>query len=311
MELKWLEDLAAVARFGHFARAAEARFVTQSALSRRIKALEQWAGAQLVDRSEHPIRLTAAGAEFMNSASGIIKQAGEAQAAAKNSARLGERGVTIACLHTLALNFLPRLVAELHKKLPPFEAAIVPETRTIEEYLYALRNGTCDFFICYNHASIPFDVDIDNYPRLTISRDRVLPYAAAGMFDGILDSERKEAIPLLEYGPTSIMSRVLREVLDHAQFELRLRTVYRATLAESLATAAREGLGVAWLPVSIAEHFGGSDRLSILSEKFVEDLDIVILRSRLNTRPIVERIWSALDERISGVSATAYATALA
>lgn len=295
MELKWLEDLAAVARLGHFARAAEARYITQSALSRRIKSLEQWAGAQLLDRSEHPIRLTAAGAEFMSSASAIIKRAEEAQAAAANYARISERGVTIASLHTLALNFLPRLVADLHRRIPPFEAAIVPETRTIEDYLYALRNGTCDFFICYNHSSIPFDLDIDDYPRLVISRDRVSPYGIAGQFNGILDADCQEKIPVLEYGPTSIMSRVLRQVLNGAHFEPRLETVYRATLAESLATAAREGLGIAWLPESIAEHFGIGANLSVISQYFTEDLEIVILRSRLNNRPTVERIWGALS----------------
>jgi len=294
LDLKWLEDLAAVARLGHFARAAEARYVTQSALSRRIKALEQWAGAELVDRTEHPIRLTAAGTEFMSSASAIIKHASEAQAAAANYARISERGITIACLHTLALNFLPRLVADLHSKLPPFEAAIVPDTRTIEEYLYALRNGTCDFFICYNHAAIPFDVDIDDYPRLVISQDRVLPYGDIGKFAGILDDDNENSIPLLEYGPTSIMSRVLRNVISNAPFERRLRTVYRATLAESLATAAREGLGIAWLPQSIARHMQGEVSLEPISEDFTADLEILIFSSRHNTRPTVKRIWNAL-----------------
>lgn len=297
MELKWLEDLNAVARLGHFARAAEARFVTQSAFSRRIKALEEWAGAELVDRTEHPIKLTAAGTEFMSSANAIIKKAEEAQAAAANYARISERALTIASLHTLALNFLPRLVAELHKKIPPFEAGIVPETRTIEEYLYSLRNGTCDFFISYNHASIPFDVDVDDYPRLVISRDRVLPYAVEGKFDGVLNPDSRQTIPLLEYGPTSIMSRVLRTVIGGSPFERRLRTVYRATLAESLATAAREGLGLAWLPESVAEHLGGQEVLKPVSEEFGADLEIVIFRSRHNNRPVVERVWSVLSEQ--------------
>ncbi|MBV7257961.1 LysR family transcriptional regulator [Erythrobacter crassostreae] len=294
MELKWLEDLAAVARLGHFARAAEARFVTQSALSRRIKALEQWACAELVDRTEHPIRLTAAGTEFMSSGSAIIKQASEAQAAAANYARISERGVTIACLHTLALNFLPRLVADLHRQVPPFEAAIVPETRTIEEYLYALRNGTCDFFICYNHAAIPFDVDVDDYPRLVISADRVLPYGDTTKFAGILDADNDTPIPLLEYGPTSIMSRVLRNMINNAAFERRLRTVYRATLAESLATAAREGLGIAWLPETIAEHVRETASFRPISDEYVADLEILIFSSRHNKRPTVQRIWDAL-----------------
>ncbi len=230
----------------------------------------------------------------MSSASAIIKQAGEAQAAAANYARISERGITIACLHTLALNFLPRLVADLHRKIPSFEAAIVPETRTIEEYLYALRNGTCDFFICYNHAAIPFDVDVDDYPRFVISKDRVLPYGNAEKFSGILDPGREDPIPLLEYGPTSIMSRVLRNVLNNAPFERRLRTVYRATLAESLATAAREGLGVAWLPESIAKHMSGDVPLEVISEDYGSDLDVVIFSSRHNKRPTVQRVWNAL-----------------
>lgn len=271
--------------------------MTQSALSRRIKALEQWAGAELVDRTEHPIKLTAAGIEFMGSASTIIKEAEEAKAVAANHARIGDRGITVACLHTLALNFLPKLIADLHRKIPPFQAGIVPETRTIEEYLYGLRNGTCDFFICYNHTSIPFDVDGDDYPRLVISKDRVLPYAAYEKYAGILDPASERNIPLLEYGPTSIMSRVLRTVLDQSPFERRLRTIYRATLAESLATAAREGLGVAWLPESTAEHFSSEGVLRQISDEYGADLEIVIFRSRHNSRPVVERVWSNLSAR--------------
>lgn len=302
MELKWLEDLSAVARLGHFARAAEARHVTQSALSRRIKALEQWAGAELVDRTEHPIKLTAAGIEFMGSASTIIKDAEEARAVAANHARIGDRGITFACLHTLALSFLPKLIADLNRQLPPFEAGIVPETRTIEEYLYGLRNGTCDFFICYNHTSIPFDVDSDDYPRLVISRDRVRPYAAYEKYADILEPVSDQTIPLLDYGPTSIMSRVLRAVIDKSPFERRLRSVYRATLAESLATAAREGLGIAWLPESIAEHFSWDGVLRPISDEYGADLEIVVFRSRHNSRPIVERVWSNLSERSESAS---------
>ena len=294
MELKWLEDLVAISRLGHFARAAEARYVTQSALSRRIRALESWAGAELVDRTEHPIRLTAAGTEFLASANAIIKSAGEAKAAATNYAGISDRGITIACLHTLALHFLPNLVAGLHKKVAPFEAAIVPETRTIDEYLYALRNGTCDFFICYNHPAIPFDVDADDYPRLVLSHDRMLPYGQAEKFEGILDSGLKEPIPFLEYGPTSVMSRVMKDMIANAPFKSRLYSVYRATLAESLATAAREGLGIAWLPQSIVDNMDSERRPAVISDDYSADFEIVIFRARKNKRPTVQRIWNAL-----------------
>ena len=61
METKWLEDFVSLAETRSFSRSARLRHVTQPAFSRRIQALEAWAGADLVDRSSYPTRLTAAG----------------------------------------------------------------------------------------------------------------------------------------------------------------------------------------------------------------------------------------------------------
>lgn len=59
-----VDDLLAVAQTKNFSRAADLRCVTQSALSRRIRSLEDWAGVELVDRSTYPVQLTAAGQTF-------------------------------------------------------------------------------------------------------------------------------------------------------------------------------------------------------------------------------------------------------
>ena len=61
METKWLEDFVSLAETRSFSRSAQLRHVTQPAFSRRIQALEAWAGIDLVDRSAYPTRLTAAG----------------------------------------------------------------------------------------------------------------------------------------------------------------------------------------------------------------------------------------------------------
>jgi DNA-binding transcriptional LysR family regulator len=54
----------AIAEWKNFSRAAEVRCVTQSALSRRIRSLEEWVGVELVDRGTYPVQLTAAGVAF-------------------------------------------------------------------------------------------------------------------------------------------------------------------------------------------------------------------------------------------------------
>src|SRR3546814_12603033 len=64
MDIMWLEDFIKLADEGNFSRAAEARNLTQPAFSRRIRALEDWVGATLVDRDTHRIQLTEAGPAF-------------------------------------------------------------------------------------------------------------------------------------------------------------------------------------------------------------------------------------------------------
>ncbi len=64
MDTKLLEDFLSLASSKNFSRSAEERFITQPAFSRRIKALEAWAGTSLIDRDSYPIELTPAGIAF-------------------------------------------------------------------------------------------------------------------------------------------------------------------------------------------------------------------------------------------------------
>ncbi|HBC22829.1 MAG TPA: LysR family transcriptional regulator, partial [Pseudomonas sp.] len=61
LETKWLEDFVALAATRSFSQAAQRRFVTQPAFSRRIRSLEEALGLQLINRSRTPIELTEAG----------------------------------------------------------------------------------------------------------------------------------------------------------------------------------------------------------------------------------------------------------
>ena len=74
MEIKWIQDFLSLAQTSSFSRAAEQRHITQSALSRRIRALEAWLGAELVDRSTLPTRLTVAGQLFQPQAEASLRQ---------------------------------------------------------------------------------------------------------------------------------------------------------------------------------------------------------------------------------------------
>ncbi|WP_414064299.1 LysR family transcriptional regulator [Rahnella inusitata] len=72
MELKWFEDFLSVSHCYSFTRAASERNITQSALSRRIRQLEEWLGVVLFDRKTYPIRLTPEGEEFLHVAHATV-----------------------------------------------------------------------------------------------------------------------------------------------------------------------------------------------------------------------------------------------
>ncbi|MGJ8535548.1 MAG: LysR family transcriptional regulator [Parasphingopyxis sp.] len=296
MELKWLEDFICVAEKGHFGQAAESRFVTQSALSRRVQSLELWIGASLFDRSAHPIKLTMAGEEFIKTARQIVDQSYEARAFANKYSRMGDNSITISCLHTLALKFIPNLISELRQEIRPFSASIIAETRTVEEYLTALSIGTCDFFICYDHPSISFDVDPAQFPSVEIAEHQIRPYQSNTAEIVDLSDTAKTVIPYIEYSGTSFMSRVFEQLLRKAPFRKRLRTVYRASLVESMLSAAQSGFGVAWLPETVVPGEPSDQGLQLVSDDFSTLLTIRAYRSVSNSSPLVGEIWKALTK---------------
>lgn len=61
LNLIWLDDFLTLAASGSFSRAAQERHMTQPAFSRRVRALEEWLGVVLFDRSTQPATLTEAG----------------------------------------------------------------------------------------------------------------------------------------------------------------------------------------------------------------------------------------------------------
>src|SRR5579872_1870464 len=103
MDLKWLEDFLCLAETQSFSRAAEERHITQSALSKRIRSLESWVGADLVDRSMYPTRLTPAGKLFRNHAQEFLKGLLDSRALIRGQQPIRNGALLVAASHTLSL----------------------------------------------------------------------------------------------------------------------------------------------------------------------------------------------------------------
>jgi len=116
--LRILDYVDAVARFGSIRKAAGQLHVTASAVNRRIMDLEEELDTPLFERLPRGVRLTAAGELFVHY---LRKQHDEVERVKSQIADLKglRRGtVRIACSQALALEFLPRAIAEFRKLHP-------------------------------------------------------------------------------------------------------------------------------------------------------------------------------------------------
>ena len=87
MELRQLRYFVAVAEQGNISQAAKRIFLTQSALSRQIKALEDEIGQCLLERQAHSIRLTPVGETMLREARDLLQQADQVLERVRSSGR--------------------------------------------------------------------------------------------------------------------------------------------------------------------------------------------------------------------------------
>ena len=251
METKWLEDFVSLAETRSFSRSAQLRHVTQPAFSRRIQALEAWAGLDLVDRSSYPTRLTPAGETFHGQALEVL---GSLQATRNMMRGLQAGGadmIEFAVPHTLAFTFFPTWVMDLRKRFGAMKSRLI--ALNVHDAVMRMTEGSCDLLVAYHHASQPLQLSPDRYEMLSLGAETLAPYAKGGP-DGQplfrLAAADGARIPFLGYASGAYMARLVDQILKSTAVLPHLDTVYETDMAEGLKAMALEGHGIAFLPSS-------------------------------------------------------------
>ena len=136
MTLQELKYLVALADHGHFGRAAEACFITQSTLSTQIKKLEDFLGVTLFDRSLKRVTPTPIGREILQAARNIVEEAERIRELAKHAQDPMARTIHLGVIPTLGPYYLPHALTLVHKKHPGLRMLLREEmTPQILEHL--------------------------------------------------------------------------------------------------------------------------------------------------------------------------------
>lgn len=140
--LRQLRYLAALARHGHFGRAAEACAVTQPALSMQIRDLERTLGVTVVERRPGEVLLTDVGREIARRGEDVLTASRDLVDFARHRSGLLQGRLTLGVIPSLAPYLLPRILPVLQTRFPELRLEL-RETQT-RQLVDDIKSGALD-----------------------------------------------------------------------------------------------------------------------------------------------------------------------
>lgn len=289
MELVWLEDLSALAEYGSFVRAAEARHVTQPAFSRRVRSLENWMGVQLFVRTPQGATLTDAGRQILPSAQEAARRLYSMRNEAQEVAGLAARSLHFAATHSLSFTFFPKWLRSAEKGAPIEAVQLHSDSMAVCEQM--LIHGQVQFLLCHRHPDVPPLLPPDQFISKKVGEDVLVPLAgASASFD-----TSAAALPYLAYTHESGLGRIVAHRLHGKDENPHLKPFFSSHLAAVLMSMALENKGIAWLPGSLTEQEVADGRLVRALDKSRDiPLEIHLTRPAGPISRAAEEFWTTL-----------------
>lgn len=295
MNLGWLKDFIAVAERGSFSRAAESRAITQPAMSRHIKGLEDYVGFRLIDRTNFPATLTPAGEKFYTLANRTLEGLEEGIATIRHQHTEDSGALRFAMQHVLAAEFFSRWW-QRHRVGGDIQVRV--EASNLHDCVQFLENGHCDFLICYHHPSLIIDLDSTEFSAVKIGEDVIVPVSAT-TDDGapLYDFCSKQKLPIACSGSTEFMGKVVDDILQRNNADHRVKRVYQDSFSEGVRSQVLIGTGLAWLPLMLVQQDINKKKLVILGDDlWQQPLDIFLYCRPQRIKDVAEQIWQQVSK---------------
>lgn len=282
MTLKHLEALYWVWRLGSFTAAAERLHSTQSAISMRIRDLEEALGQELFDRTARAARLTTKGQELVGYAERVMELMAEIKA------RIGDPTIVsgivrIGVTEYVALTWLPDLVRELNARFP--RVTLEMNVDLTLSLLDKLRGGEIDL------AMLPGPIVQPGLRNISLGFVEFAWMASPALKipDRRLTPRDLDNWPILTLSKTSNLYAQLERWFEESGAVGR-----RTDTCNSLSVLASwtiSGLGIGYLPI---EHFGrdiraGRLRMVDVTPK-LPDLEYVAALDRRHPQPLAQSV---------------------
>jgi LysR family hydrogen peroxide-inducible transcriptional activator len=238
--IKQLQYLVALRRTGHFGKAAEACFVTQSTLSAGLRDLETLLGVILVERTRRVVRFTALGEKIADKATQVVQEAEELAEMARAEGKPLHGELRMGVIPTIAPFLLPAMLPRLRREWPSLKLFLREETS--QAACDALHRGRLDCVL----LALPYGCgDVDSATLFDDPLFVAFPSGEAPSASKVeVDTIDEKRLLLLEDGHC---------LKDHAlsacnRPELRAQAAMMGTSLHTLVQMVDNGLGLTFIP---------------------------------------------------------------
>ena len=238
--IKQLQYLVALRQHGHFGKAADACFVTQSTLSAGLRELETLLGVVLVERTRRVVRFTALGEKVADKAVRVLREAEEMAELARAEGKPLHGELRMGVIPTIAPFLLPAMLPRLRKEWPSLKLYLREETS--QAACEALHRGQLDCVL----LALPYPCgDVEAAPLFDDRLFVAFPNGEAPGGPSVeVDAIDENRMLLLEDGHC---------LKDHAlsacnRPDLRAHAAMMGTSLHTLVQMVDNGLGVTFIP---------------------------------------------------------------
>ncbi|MGH3152075.1 MAG: LysR family transcriptional regulator [Streptosporangiaceae bacterium] len=304
MELRQLEYFVAVAEERNFTRAAAKLHVTQPGVSAQIRQLERELGQELLDRSGRAVRLTEAGTAVLPFALAALGAVNGARLAIDEISGLMRGHVAVGMVVQCASLDIPDLLAGFHRRHPGIEITLAEDSS--DHLTDAVRDGTYDLaFIGLGPVTPPGRQPLAGLDLQVVADEPIVAAVApdsdlAGLGSVTLAQIADRAVISLPAGTG------LRACVDAAYESAgrQARVGFEASDQRMLARLAARGLGLAYLPASVARAHGDGLHVLVVSDPEMRGRLALTWRTEAPVSPaaraLIAHARAALPEAGSG-----------
>jgi LysR family hydrogen peroxide-inducible transcriptional activator len=252
--LKQLQYLVALRQHGHFGKAADSCFVTQSTLSAGLRELETLLGVTLVERTRRVVRFTPLGEKVADKAVRVLRETESLTEMARVDGQPLHGELRMGVIPTIAPFLLPAMLPKLRREWPLLKLYLREETSNAA--CEALHRGQLDCVL----LALPYACgDVESEPLFDDRLFVAFPAGEAPAGKAVaVDAIDEDRLLLLEDGHC---------LKDHAlsacnRPELRAHAAMMGTSLHTLVQMVDNGLGVTFIP-SMAVNAGILDHTRV------------------------------------------------